>query len=111
MQGEITMIKNILFDCAGVLTHMNFRGMMLELSGSEEIADLFVTHLWQPGSNNPSAFPWYYPFSSVCPVQTGSLLSASQSAVDTACQRRIRYWVPLTSTRTARAWLSVMRQA
>ena len=47
------MIKNILFDCAGVLTHMNFRGMMLKLSGSEEIADLFVNHLWKPGS------PWH----------------------------------------------------
>lgn len=47
------MIKHILFDCAGVLTEMNFRGMMLELSGSEEIADLFVSHLWQPVS------PWH----------------------------------------------------
>ena len=47
------MIKNILFDCAGVLTEMNFHGMMLKLSGSKEIADLFVSHLWQPGS------PWH----------------------------------------------------
>lgn len=47
------MIKNILFDCAGVLTHMNFRGMMLERSGSEEIADCFVANLWTPNS------PWH----------------------------------------------------
>lgn len=47
------MIKNILFDCAGVLTHMNFWGMMLELSGSEEIADCFVAKLWGTGS------PWH----------------------------------------------------
>ena len=47
------MIRNILFDCAGVLTHMNFRSMMLTLSGSEEIADAFVSRLWVPGS------PWH----------------------------------------------------
>ena len=47
------MIKQILFDCAGVLTEMNFRGMMLKLSGSEEIADCFVSHLWSPDS------PWH----------------------------------------------------
>lgn len=47
------MIKQILFDCAGVLTHMNFRGMMLTLSGSEEIADSFVANLWLPSS------PWH----------------------------------------------------
>lgn len=47
------MIKQILFDCAGVLTHMNFRGTMLRLSGSEEIADSFVAKLWLPGS------PWH----------------------------------------------------
>lgn len=47
------MIKHILFDCAGVLTHMNFRDMMLKLSGSEEIADCFVANLWRPGS------PWH----------------------------------------------------
>ena len=47
------MIKNILFDCAGVLTHMNFRGIMLEISGSEEISDCFVQNLWVPGS------PWH----------------------------------------------------
>ena len=47
------MIKNILFDCAGVLTEMNFHGMMLRLSGSREIADLFVANLWKPNS------PWH----------------------------------------------------
>ena len=47
------MIKNVLFDCAGVLTHMDFRDMMLKLSGSEELADRFVNTLWQPGS------PWF----------------------------------------------------
>lgn len=47
------MIRQVLFDCAGVLTHMNFRGMMLQLSGSEEIADCFVAHLWATGS------PWH----------------------------------------------------
>lgn len=46
------MIKNILFDCAGVLTQMNFRGLMLDISGSEELADSLVANLWQPGS------PW-----------------------------------------------------
>ena len=47
------MIKNILFDCAGVLTHMNFHSMMQELSGSKEIADSFVAKLWTTGS------PWH----------------------------------------------------
>lgn len=47
------MIKNILFDCAGVLTEMNFRGTMLKLSGSEQIADCFIRNLWVPGS------PWH----------------------------------------------------
>ena len=47
------MIKNILFDCAGVLTHMDFRAMMLKLSGSEVLADCFVNTLWSPGS------PWF----------------------------------------------------
>ena len=47
------MIKQILFDCAGVLTHMNFHSMMLQLSGSQEIADCFVAKLWVPGS------PWH----------------------------------------------------
>lgn len=42
------MIKNILFDCAGVLTHMDFRAMMLKLSGSEVLADCFVNTLWSP---------------------------------------------------------------
>lgn len=47
------MIKQILFDCAGVLTHMNFREMMLEISGNEDLADHFIRHLWAPGS------PWH----------------------------------------------------
>lgn len=47
------MIKQILFDCAGVLTHMHFREMMLNISGSEEMANYFVRHLWAPGS------PWH----------------------------------------------------
>lgn len=46
------MIKQILFDCGGVLTELNFRDAMLHISGSEEVADYFITHLWQPGS------PW-----------------------------------------------------
>lgn len=47
------MIKHILFDCAGVLTEMNFRGLMLKISGSEQIADDLVSNLWAPGS------PWH----------------------------------------------------
>lgn len=47
------MIKQILFDCAGVLTHMNFREMIRNISGSEELADYFIRHLWAPGS------PWH----------------------------------------------------
>ena len=47
------MIKNILFDCAGVLTRFDFRNRMLDLSGSEALADLFVNTLWSPGS------PWF----------------------------------------------------
>ena len=47
------MLFRSLFDCAGVLTQMNFHGMMLQLSGSQEIADCFVANLWKPGS------PWH----------------------------------------------------
>jgi hypothetical protein len=32
------MIKQILFDCGGVLVHLNFRQMMAQLSGSDELA-------------------------------------------------------------------------
>lgn len=46
------MIKQILFDCGGVLVQMKFRDMMLKISGSEEIADYFISHIWGPGS------PW-----------------------------------------------------
>lgn len=46
------MIKQILFDCGGVFAHMKFRDMMLRISGSEEIADYFISHIWSPGS------PW-----------------------------------------------------
>ena len=46
------MIKQILFDCAGVLAQMRFRDLMLKISGSEEIADYLMTHIWQPDS------PW-----------------------------------------------------
>lgn len=47
------MIKQILFDCAGVLTEFKFRDIMFDISGSDEIADCFVAHLWAPGS------PWH----------------------------------------------------
>ena len=46
------MIKQILFDCGGVLTHMGFRDLMLHISHSEEIAEYFITHLWAADS------PW-----------------------------------------------------
>ena len=46
------MIKQILFDCGGVLVKLQFRELMLEISGNEETADSFISHLWRPGS------PW-----------------------------------------------------
>lgn len=46
------MIKQILFDCGGVLTKMKFRDIMLEISGSEEITRYFINHIWKSGS------PW-----------------------------------------------------
>ena len=46
------MIKQILFDCGGVLVELNFRSMMEEISGSGEIADAFMSRLWQEDS------PW-----------------------------------------------------
>lgn len=46
------MIKQILFDCGGVLTELNFRDTMRKISGSDEIADYFMRHIWKPGS------PW-----------------------------------------------------
>jgi HAD superfamily hydrolase (TIGR01509 family) len=46
------MIKQFLFDCGGVLVELNFRELMVEISGSQEIAEYFIRHIWQPGS------PW-----------------------------------------------------
>ncbi len=46
------MIKQILFDCGGVLVELNFRQLMEEISGSKELADAFISRLWSPGS------PW-----------------------------------------------------
>jgi len=46
------MIKQFLFDCGGVLVELNFRELMEEISGSQEIAEYFIRHIWQPGS------PW-----------------------------------------------------
>jgi len=46
------MIKNILFDCGGVLAQLNFRSLMEEISGSKEAADAFIARLWNPDS------PW-----------------------------------------------------
>ncbi len=46
------MIKQILFDCGGVLVKLQFRDLMVQISGSEEIADSFISHMWKPGS------PW-----------------------------------------------------
>ena len=46
------MIKQILFDCGGVLVEMKFRDLMLEISGSKEIADYFMCRIWAKGS------PW-----------------------------------------------------
>ena len=46
------MIKQILFDCGGVLVELNFRDLMRQICGSEEIADLFIRKLWSPDS------PW-----------------------------------------------------
>ena len=46
------MIKQILFDCGGVLVELNFRDLMRQICGSEEIANLFIRKLWSPDS------PW-----------------------------------------------------
>lgn len=48
------MIKQILFDCGGVLTEMGFRDLMLNISQSEETAEYFFDHLWAPNS------PWHH---------------------------------------------------
>ncbi|MBQ8893513.1 MAG: HAD family phosphatase [Clostridia bacterium] len=46
------MIKQILFDCGGVLVEMKFKDTMLRISGNNEIADYFIKNIWAPGS------PW-----------------------------------------------------
>ena len=46
------MIKQILLDCGGVLVKLQFRELMVQISGSEETADAFISHLWRQGS------PW-----------------------------------------------------
>ena len=46
------MIKQILFDCGGVLTELNFRQLMEEISGSKEVAQCLIESLWGPGA------PW-----------------------------------------------------
>lgn len=46
------MIKQILFDCGGVLAELNFRQLMEEISGSKEAADAFISKLWNADS------PW-----------------------------------------------------
>ena len=46
------MIKQILFDCGGVLAELNFRSLMEEISGSKEAADAFIRRLWNDDS------PW-----------------------------------------------------
>lgn len=47
------MIKQILFDCGGVLTEMKFKDKMLEISGSEAVADYFIKNIWGEKS------PWH----------------------------------------------------
>ena len=39
------MIKQILFDCGGVLVELNFRALVEEISGSKELAEGFIRHL------------------------------------------------------------------
>lgn len=46
------MIKQILFDCGGVLAELNFRSIMEEICGEKAIADYFISRLWSPDS------PW-----------------------------------------------------
>ena len=47
------MIKQILFDCGGVLTEMKFKDKMLEISGSEAASDYFINNIWSEKS------PWH----------------------------------------------------
>ena len=46
------MIKQIIFDCGAVLVELNFRQLMEEITGSKELAEGFIRHLWSPDS------PW-----------------------------------------------------
>lgn len=46
------MIKQVLFDCGGVLVELKFREFIKELSGSDEVADYFKSNLWSDRS------PW-----------------------------------------------------
>lgn len=46
------MIKQILFDCGGVLAQMQLRDVMLKISGSEDVANYFIRNIWSKGS------PW-----------------------------------------------------
>ena len=47
------MIKQILFDCGGVLTEMHFKKKMFEISNSQQVADYFIDHIWSENS------PWH----------------------------------------------------
>ena len=46
------MIKQILFDCGAVLVELNFRALVEEITGSKELAEGFIRHLWREDS------PW-----------------------------------------------------
>lgn len=46
------MIKQFLFDCGAVLVELNFRQLVEEITGSKELAEGFIRHLWSPDS------PW-----------------------------------------------------
>ena len=46
------MIKQVLFDCGGVLVELKFREFIKELSGSDEVAEYFKNNLWSDRS------PW-----------------------------------------------------
>lgn len=46
------MIKQILFDCAGVLAQMKFKDTMRQIAGDEETAEYFIKNIWREGS------PW-----------------------------------------------------
>ena len=48
----LLMIKQILFDCGGVLVELNFRSLMENITGDSVLADTFISRLWGPDS------PW-----------------------------------------------------